>query len=78
MSLISEGEARMVSIWYFIGIAILVIGIAVAITGAVRWNHPAEGVAMSQLHADLWWGLIMTGIGLYYVIRYGPAKVVSK
>jgi hypothetical protein len=64
----------MISIWFIIGITILIYGVAIAATGAVLWRHPAEGVAMTRLHADFWWGLFMTAFGLFYVVRYRPAK----
>jgi FtsH-binding integral membrane protein len=64
----------MIPIWLIIGITILVYGLAIAVTGAVRWNHPAPGVAMARLHADFWWGLFMTALGLFYVIRFRPGK----
>ncbi len=65
---------RLVPIWLIIGITILLYGIAIALTGLVRWNHPAPGVAMAQLHADFWWGLFMTALGLFYVLRFWPKK----
>jgi len=65
---------RMVPIWLIIGITVLIYGVAIAVTGLVNWNHPAPGVAMTRLHADFWWGLFMTAIGLFYVLRYWPKK----
>jgi FtsH-binding integral membrane protein len=63
-----------IPIWLIIGVTILVYGLAIAVTGIVRWNHPAPGVAMAQLHADFWWGLFMTALGLFYVIRFRPGR----
>jgi hypothetical protein len=63
-----------IPIWLIIGGTILVYGLAIAVTGIVRWNHPAPGVAMAQLHADFWWGLFMTVLGLFYVIRFRPGR----
>jgi hypothetical protein len=67
-----EQEPQMIPIWFFIGAIILLYGVVIAITGVVRWNHPAAGVAMARIHADLWWGLLMTAIGLFYVVRFRP------
>jgi hypothetical protein len=69
---IDSPPPRLVPIWLIIGITILIYGVAIAITGIVRWNHPAAGVAMTQLHADFWWGLFMTALGLFYVLRFWP------
>jgi hypothetical protein len=65
---------KMVPIWLIIGITVLVYGVAIAVTGLVLWHHPAPGVAMAGLHADFWWGLFMTALGLFYVIRYWPRR----
>ena len=70
----SGSTPRPIPIWLIIGVTILVYGVAIAVTGLVRWNHPAPGVAMTQLHADFWWGLFMTALGLFYVIRFRPGR----
>lgn len=62
----------MIPIWFIIGVTILVYGIAIAATGIARWHSPAAGVAMAGVHADFWWGLFMTALGLFYVARYRP------
>jgi hypothetical protein len=65
---------QMIPIWLIIGGTILVYGLAILVTGIVLWRHPAEGVAMSQLHPDFWWGLFMTAVGLFYLVRFWPGK----
>jgi len=67
-------EPQMIPIWFFIGIIILVYGLAIAITGLVTWSHPPAAVAMTRLHADFWWGLLMIAIGLFYVLRFRPGR----
>ena len=69
-----EHEPQMIPIWFFIGLIILLYGVIIAITGIVRWGSPAAGVAMAQLHPDFWWGLLMTAIGLFYVLRFRPGR----
>jgi hypothetical protein len=63
----------MIPIWFVIGINILVYGITILIVGIVNWSHPAPNVAMTQLHADAWWGALMTVIGLIYTLKFKPA-----
>jgi hypothetical protein len=70
----SPPPPRMVPIWLIIGVTILVYGLAIAVTGIARWNHPAPGVAMTRLHPDVWWGLIMTLLGIFYVVRFRPGR----
>ena len=63
---------RMIPIWFIIGINILVIGAIIFVTGLVRWNAPADGVEMTWLHPDVWWGAFMTVVGLVYTIKFRP------
>lgn len=64
-----------ISIWFFIGISLLVNGIL--IVGAGVWeviNPPANPVALFQLHASVWWGAVLLVCGLTYCIRYAPGR----
>lgn len=62
----------MIPIWFIIGATVLIYGIAITVTGIVRWSHPAAGVEMARLHPDVWWGLFMVLFGLFYGARYRP------
>ena len=64
-----------ISIWFFIGISLLVNGIL--ITGAGIWEivqPPANKVVLFNLHAGVWWGAILFVIGLIYCIHFAPHK----
>ena len=64
-----------ISIWFFIGIQLLIYGIL--ITGAGIYGlfvPPAREVAFASLHAGLWWGIILTALGLVYCIKFGPGR----
>jgi hypothetical protein len=64
-----------ISIWFFIGISLLVNGIL--ITGAGIWEivqPPANKVVLFNLHAGVWWGAILFVIGLFYCIHFAPHK----
>jgi len=64
-----------ISIWFFIGVALLVNGIL--ITGAGVWEifHPPENpVVLFQLHASIWWGAALLIFGLIYCIRFAPRR----
>ena len=65
---------QMIPIWFIIGINLLVYGVVIFITGLVDWNHPDPNVAMTELHADVWWGGFMLLLGLFYSIRFLPKK----
>ena len=62
-----------VSIWFFIGISLLVNGIL--IVGAGVWQifrPPVNPVVLFQYHANVWWGAVLLGVGLIYCIRFRP------
>ena len=64
---------RGISIWFFIGLSLLVNGIL--ITGAGIWEifrPPANPVVLYQLHANLWWGVLLFGFGLRSCIHFAP------
>lgn len=66
-----------VSIWFFIGISLLVNG--VLITGAGIWEllypPPIEKqVHLFQYHANVWWGAVLLVLGLIYCVKYSPSR----
>lgn len=66
-----------VPIWLFIGGILTLYGVLILAAGvhAIMSPPPVESrVALFHLHADVWWGLLMTAVGLVYVIRYRPRK----
>jgi hypothetical protein len=65
-----EGET---SIWFFIGISLLVNGLLIFAAGAYEWfNPPAVRVVLFHLHANLWWGVLLLLIGAVYVWKFRP------
>ena len=64
-----------ISIWFFIGISLLVNGIV--ITGAGIWevfNPPANPVVLFSLHASVWWGAVLLVFGLMYCLKFAPGR----
>jgi len=67
-----------ISIWFFIGLSLLVNGIL--ITGAGVWeifHPPANPVVLYQLHASIWWGILLSLVGLRYCIRFAPRRSLN-
>jgi hypothetical protein len=65
----------MISIWFFIGVSLLVNG--VLIMGAGIWDvlYPPENpVVLFSLHANLWWGLALTLSGIVYCVKFAPKR----
>jgi len=64
-----------ISIWFFIGVSLLVNGIL--ITGAGVWeifHPPANPVVLFSLHASVWWGATLLVFGLLYCLRFAPGR----
>jgi hypothetical protein len=66
----------MISIWFFIGIALAVNGALILIAGLYQLiNPPANpSVVLFHLHANVWWGALLLLIGLAYCFRYSPKR----
>ncbi len=62
-----------VSIWFFIGVSLLVNGVLI-VQAAIRevLHPPAQPVVLFQYHANLWWGLVLLLLGLGYCIKFNP------
>ena len=57
-------RGEMISIWFFIGLLILIYGILILIAGISELSSPAA-VVMADLHVGIWWGALLILIGLY-------------
>jgi hypothetical protein len=63
------------SIWFFIGISLLVNGLLILGAGLYEFYHPpAAEVVLYRLHANIWWGAILALIGAFYCIYFAPGK----
>jgi hypothetical protein len=65
-----------VSIWFFIGVLLTIYGFLIFSYGLVELasGHLAN-VALAYLHAPVWWGALLTVLGLFYLIRFRPGRV---
>jgi hypothetical protein len=64
-----------ISIWFFIGISLLVNGLLIFGSGLYQFVHPPEvPVVLIHLHASVWWGAILAIIGGVYCVYYLPGK----
>ncbi|HTV83090.1 MAG TPA: hypothetical protein VME18_10600 [Acidobacteriaceae bacterium] len=62
------------SIWFFSGILLLAYGLLIAGTGIWEFfgHPPAPAPVLYQLHPDIWWGGLMTALGLFYTVKFRP------
>jgi hypothetical protein len=64
-----------ISIWFFIGISLLVNGFLIMAAGLYELGHPPQHpVVLFQLHANVWWGGILFLVGALYCYRFAPRK----
>ena len=69
-------EGRSVSIWFFIGLSLLVNGVLILGAGLYEYRNPPppeSQVVLFQLHAGIWWGALLTLIGGLYCWKYAPS-----
>jgi len=63
------------SIWFFVGLSLGVTGALILIEGLYELaNPPAVQVVLYQLHANVWWGALLTVLGGFYCIHFRPGK----
>jgi hypothetical protein len=70
-------EGRSVSIWFFIGLSLLVNGVLILGAGLYEYSHPPapeSQVVLFQLHAGVWWGGLLALIGGLYCWKYAPSR----
>ncbi len=68
-----------ISIWFFIGICLLVNGVLITGAGLYEWliQPPEVKVVLYNLHANVWWGAVLGIVGLIYCVRFQPGKGAS-
>jgi hypothetical protein len=63
------------SIWFFIGISLAVNGLLIFAAGMYALaSPPANRVVLYDLHADVWWGALLLILGVFYSLRFSPAR----
>ena len=67
----SEG----ISIWFFVGISLLVNGLLILGAGLYEFvSPPLHPVVLYELHAGVWWGAFMAIVGAIYCVRFRPNR----
>ena len=64
---------KTISIWFFIGLLILVYGVLIFGAGLSELSSPPP-VVMAELHVGIWWGALLIVIGVVYVYLFRPGK----
>jgi hypothetical protein len=65
----------MVSIWFLIGVLLLVYGALILGAGLYELAAPPKHpVVLANLHAGIWWGALLVALGAFYSIHFSPRK----
>ena len=57
------------TIWYFVGLMLLSMGLLVFISGLVQLVSPPDTTSvLAELYPSLWWGGLMIAVGFIYFI----------
>ena len=66
---------RSVSIWFFIGLSLLVNGVLIFGAGLYELAHPpANPVVLFEVHAPIWWGGLLAILGAIYCYYFSPVR----
>jgi hypothetical protein len=67
---IMNTEKGMKSIWFFVGLIMLLIGIIVFLAGIYELINPTDqNIKLTNLHTNIWWGALIAVTGLLYTIK---------
>jgi len=65
----------MISIWFFIGVLLLIYGVLILGAGIYDLSNPAaHPVVLANLHAGIWWGVLLIAMGVVYSLRFRPGR----
>jgi len=65
---------HIIPVWFFVGLLLLVYGVMIVISGLIEWNSPPPGVELTELHAPVWWGAVLTVLGSVYCLMFRPGR----
>ena len=63
----------LISIWFFIGALLLIYGVLILGAGLYSFSTPeSHPVVRADLHAGVWWGILLIVLGAFYTFRFAP------
>ena len=63
---------KQVTIWFLVGIILLVYGLTITICGVYNMVNPPQGIFGADLHLDFWWGVVMFLGGVIFLFTNRP------
>jgi FtsH-binding integral membrane protein len=66
----SSETPKMKSIWYFVGLMLLVMGGLVLLAGLIELFSPSvRHTVLVEIHPGVWWGAIMIAAGAVFFLK---------
>ena len=62
----AEKKDGMISIWFWVGLMLLVYGLIITAAGVYYIFVPDLETATGHLNPSLWWGIVMVLVGLLF------------
>jgi hypothetical protein len=62
-----------ISVWFFVGTLLVIYGALIFGTGLYELRAPPP-VVLANLHASIWWGLLLLVIGAIYLRFFTPNR----
>jgi len=62
-----------IPVWFFVGVLLLIYGVLILASGLAEWSA-ASSTVLSELHAEVWWGGLLTVVGAAYLITFWPKR----
>lgn len=74
-----EDATTTISIWFFIGVCLLVDGVLILGAGLYQlWYPPLHPVILYSLHANVWWGGVLGVLGVFFCFVHAPWRDRNK
>jgi len=62
---------KMLPVWFFIGVLLLIYGVIILFVSVREYSHPTP-VVLAEYHAGVWGGVILLLFGGGYTWRFWP------
>jgi hypothetical protein len=62
---------RMLPVWFFIGVLLLIYGAIILYVGVTEYANPAP-VVLANYHAPIWGGILLILLGGFYTMKFWP------
>ena len=62
-----------IPVWFFVGVLLAIYGVLILASGLAEWSN-SHGIVLAELHAPVWWGALLTVVGMIYCLVFRPGR----